>query len=97
MGSYDNPVPRVRDDEHATSEDFWTVGNTTRWLLLASRILGLSPERLVEDEYGATEGSERLLQDMGVGKEIPGKGSEPTNVWKMVMGNDLIEGEGALI
>lgn len=28
------PVPRVHDEANASSEDFWTVGNAVKWMLL---------------------------------------------------------------
>jgi hypothetical protein len=98
VGDCDAPVPKVRDDKNGTSEDFWTVGNTSRWLLLASRLLGLPLEPLDGEIQGqAVPNAEELLKEMGVGKPLPGKGTEPLNVWKMVIGKDLIENEGALI
>lgn len=97
VGSYDASVPPIKDDKHATSEDFWTVGNTARWLLLISRMLGLEPDAIGANEYGTVDNAEELLKEMGVGESIPGKGSEATNVWKMLIGKDLIDGEGDLI
>lgn len=28
------PVPRVHDEANSSSEDFWTVGNAVKWMLL---------------------------------------------------------------
>ncbi|KAK4689437.1 hypothetical protein P7C73_g671, partial [Tremellales sp. Uapishka_1] len=75
--SFDDAVPRVREpqDDGATSEDFWTVGNATRWMWLFSELLGIGSKDL----------------DMGAGPDGGG------NVWKMVMGGDMPEGDGDLI
>ena len=89
MGSYEAPVVSVHSDENSTSEDFWTVGNAARWMLLASRVLGL--------EKGGEAGEVGLLESMEIGKKLAGKGIDGENVWKMVMGKDMIEGEGELI
>lgn len=88
MGDYEQPMVQVHDDQHATSEDFWTVGNAARWMLLASRVLGLD---LTDDGEGG------VLGEMGIGKKLEGRGLDGENVWKMVMGSEMLEGEGALI
>lgn len=45
---YDEPVLKIAGDSGATSEDFWTVGNATKWMYLATQILDLplEPERI---------------------------------------------------
>lgn len=30
------PVPKVHDESNSSSEDFWTVGNAVKWMLLVS-------------------------------------------------------------
>ena len=91
VGSFESPMTKVHSDEGATSEDFWTVGNATRWMLLASRVLGLEP-----DVEGLQSGDADVLKSMEIGKKLQGKGVDGENVWKMVMGKDMIEGEGEL-
>lgn len=83
------PVAPKRDDSGATSEDFWTVGNAARWMLLATRLLGLKPEGKDTE----------LLESMGVGVPIAKVGEEGNglNVWKLLMGKDMPEGEGKVI
>jgi len=91
VGSFEEPVMRVHSDAGSTSEDFWTVGNATRWMLLASRVLGLDAEGdgLQVEEVG-------LLKSMEVGKKLEGNEVDRGNVWKMVMGKDLVEGEAEI-
>lgn len=100
------PMPPVKADKHATSEDFWTVGNATKWMYLATRILGLNIDAGDEksgDGADENEGEnvskedERILRDMGVGEkwDLKEKGNE-RNVWEMVMGSDLVKGEGVV-
>ena len=60
------------------------MGNAARWMLLASRLLGLKAE-------GEDAG---LLKSMDVGEPLERKGVDGMNVWKMVMGKDMLEGEG---
>ncbi|WVQ83736.1 hypothetical protein IAT38_005880 [Cryptococcus sp. DSM 104549] len=89
IGDFDRQALKVHDDDGATSEDFWTVGNSTRWMLLFDRLLGLK---------ASGKGDEaEILKKMGVGEPLVGKGVEGGNVWKMVMGDDMLEGEGELI
>jgi hypothetical protein len=38
---YDEPVPKINGGVGATSEDFWTVGNATKWMYLATRVLDM--------------------------------------------------------
>ena len=96
VGSYHSPVIRVHDDRHSTSEDFWTVGNATRWMLLASRLLGL-PLEDGKNGFKTSEEEKSLLKGMRVGQPLPAKGVDGENVWNMVMGDDALPGEGALI
>lgn len=111
VSDLDAPLPPVQSDKNGTSEDFWTVGNATRWMLLFSKILGLPVESTATEEgyvlpidnggmdipsYMSQEFRE-IIRDMGVGEKLLGKGEEGGNVWKMVMGQDLVEGEGELI
>ena len=86
VGSYGQEIAKVHSDKGSTSEDFWTVGNAARWLLLACRVLGLDPS----SDSKASE----LLRDMEVGKEMKGQAIHEENVWKMVMGSKMPEGEG---
>jgi hypothetical protein len=120
------PVRPIHDpvEPGSTSEDFWTVGNAVKWMLLASRVLGLGLDEQRESvhsgdgdgdgaEHGEREQKQKqdakqlgkldledveVLKRMGVGEDmwrgvqVHGKGAE--NVWKMVMGDDLGEGEG---
>ena len=89
VGSFEEPIMKIHSDAGATSEDFWTVGNACRWMLLASRVLGLKVEGagLKGDELG-------LLESMGLGTKLEGKEVDEDNVWRMVMGRDMMEGEG---
>ena len=91
VGGYEQPVPQVHTDPGSTSEDFWTVGNSTRWMLLFTRLLGLSntPNDLTQDEG-------QVLQSMEASKELEGKSLDYVNVWKMVMGKDMLQGEGEI-
>lgn len=93
VNDYEMPMVKVHADDGATSEDFWTVGNAARWMLLASRVLGLSPE--AEGGGVGTEEVE-LLKSMEVGKKMSDKGIDGVNVWKMVMGSDMLEGEAEI-
>ena len=110
----------MHDDAAATSEDFWTVGNATKWMLLASRLLDLSPQapsamgRMAKDTLDAasrmvgagrvepeaemrmTEAEEGVLASMGVGQGIEKRNDVATAVWKMVMGKDMLQGEGEI-
>lgn len=105
------PLPPIKRDKNATSEDFWTVGNATRWMLLFSKVLGLPVHSTATEEQHVlpidnggmdipsqmSQEFKEIIRDMGVGQKILGKGEEGGNVWKMVMGQDLVEGEGELI
>lgn len=102
------PYPKVHADENATSEDFWTVGNATRWMLVAARLIGLEPEHLGKERGGpvpdsTTDGHVQkkeqemeVLRSMEVGEKLHGKVVDGRNVWKMVMGNDMLPGEAEL-
>ena len=83
--NFSEPVPKVHSDCGATSEDFWTVGNVTRWGYLFTRLLALD------------EGKDEVLRTMQSGKALEGKGVDGTNVWELVMGQDKVQGEGHLI
>jgi hypothetical protein len=83
VGDFEQPVPKIHAKEGDTSEDFWTVGNACRWMVLVSRILGLK----------AKEGDE-VLGKMEAGRALVKKGEDGGNVWKLVMGDDMLEGEG---
>jgi hypothetical protein len=86
--NFEMTMPKIHGDDGATSEDFWTVGNAVRWMLLASRLTAGD---------GAVEGGEEgVLGKMKVEEKLEGKGVDGENVWKMVMGDDMIEGEGEL-
>lgn len=93
VGSYETTLPRVHDDKYASSEDFWTVGNAARWMLLFSRVLGL--DKPSEGVSLKTE-DVRLLEEMKIGEKLQGKGVDGENVWKMLMGSDMLEGEAEL-
>ena len=83
---------KVHGDKGATSEDFWTVGNAARWMVLASRVLGLddkSEGKVETEEIG-------VLNEMKIGERLEGKGMDVMNVWKMVMRSEMIDGEGEL-
>ncbi|WWC91987.1 uncharacterized protein L201_006941 [Kwoniella dendrophila CBS 6074] len=118
VGDFDKEAEKVHLDEGSTSEDFWTVGNSTRWMLLFDRLLGLSPEQNVSQPNGNTKengdkptlGKEEefgkvtitpqqvdILKSMEIGESLNDRGIDGINVWKMVMGNDMVEGEGELI
>ena len=88
---FDKPMIRVHSDNGATSEDFWTVGNATRWMLLADRLLGLP---VSGGELNAQESG--LLSGMEVGQKLGGVGVDGKNVWEMVMGKNMISGEGEI-
>lgn len=86
---FKRPMIPIKADKASTSEDFWTVGNATKWMLLTSRVLGLG----IDAGQDGGKGTRALLQEMGVGKALERK---EENVWKIVMGGDLVEGEGAI-
>ncbi len=90
VGSFEEPVQKVHADAGATSEDFWTVGNAARWTLLASRVLGLDVGEGLQGEEG------ELLKSMDIGKVLEGKEVDRENVWKMVMGSDMLDGEAEI-
>ncbi|WVQ94959.1 hypothetical protein IAU59_002049 [Kwoniella sp. CBS 9459] len=124
VGDFDREAQKVHDEEGATSEDFWTVGNAARWMLLFDRLLELPATQNANadrsnlngngdananakelgdaEEFGkvkVTTEQISVLESMDVGKKLNGKGVDVdgTNVWKMVMGDDLLDGEGDLI
>jgi hypothetical protein len=65
-------------------------------MLLASRLLGL-PLEDGKNGFKISEEEKSLLKGMGVGQQLPAKGADGKNVWNMVMGDDALPGEGALI
>lgn len=90
VGGYEQPVPLINDDIGSSSEDFWTVGNATKWMLLFSKVLGLSPPSTLESD------DRDILKSMEASEPIGGKEVDATAVWKMVMGGDLKDGEGEI-
>ncbi|ORY25443.1 hypothetical protein BCR39DRAFT_544106 [Naematelia encephala] len=94
VSDYDMPMIKVHADDAATSEDFWTVGNATRWMLLTARLLGLKVDNDGDVEMNAED--QGLLSGMDIGKPLLGKGEEGGNVWQMVMGDDMVKGEGEI-
>ncbi len=120
--NFERPMIKISSDLGSTSEDFWTVGNAVRWMLLTAKLVGLEvgedESSIVENEIGngnknkngnetsssqsqkeSTSSSLFLLRSMGVGQGIlsENKDEHGGNVWKMVMGDDLKEGDGQLI
>ena len=87
--TFDAPVIKVASDEGSTSEDFWTVGNSVRWMLLCAQLLGLSIT--AKGEEG------EVLRKMDVSGKMISKDEEGGNVWKMVMGDDMKKGEGEVL
>ncbi|ORX40487.1 trehalose synthase [Kockovaella imperatae] len=90
VGGYEQPVPPVRADIGSTSEDYWTVGNAAKWMLLFSKILQLQ----VPEGLGGTDAD--LLNGMRASERIGGKEVDATAVWQMVMGTDMLKGEGEI-
>lgn len=103
------PFPVVHPDSAAPSEDFFTVGNAARWLLLFSLLSGKPIKQehharfRVDRNEGTPEEEVRLLESMGLSQEggIGGKAAmekiNMANVWQMVMGEDMLEGDGRVI
>lgn len=52
---YDEPVPKINGGLGSTSEDFWTVGNATKWMYLATQVLEIPLEGFGE-KYGFETG-----------------------------------------
>jgi hypothetical protein len=92
VGDFDQAASKVHEDEGATSEDFWTVGNASKWMLLFDRLL-----QLPLDDTKANDEDVDLLKSMSIGKPLEKKGVDGVNVWEMVMGNALLEGEAEII
>jgi hypothetical protein len=78
-------------------------------MLVAARLIGLEPEHLGEERGGPVPDStsrtnghvqakeqELVLRSMEVGEKLHGKAVDGRNVWKMVMGNDMLPGEAEL-
>lgn len=99
------PIPLIQPDSSAPSEDFFTIGNATRWLLLFSLISGkaIDPGNHSESKGGKGHEEVELLKSMGLSEKDTVGGKEgmkqwgDRNVWDMVMGKDLREGEGRVI
>lgn len=91
--SFDAPMIKIATDEGSTSEDFWTVGNSVRWMLLCAQLLGIPA---TSDGGNGSEDNEEILRKMGVGMKLLARGEEGGNVWKMVMGDDMRQGEAEL-
>ncbi|KAL7423872.1 hypothetical protein Q5752_001457 [Cryptotrichosporon argae] len=98
---FESALPKVHADSGATSEDFWTVGNSARWLLLFSRVLGLDTAHAAADGKAGDKADDKadhaaLLEGMHAGKRLEGKAVDGENVWRMLMANDMLDDEGAL-
>ena len=90
VGGYEQPFPPVHSDIGSTSEDFWTVGNAAKWMLLFSKVLGLqSIGTMSADDRG-------VLDIMEASKPVGGREVDGTAVWQMVMGKDMLDGEGEI-
>jgi len=100
------PYPPVRGDEASPSEDFFTVGNAARWLLLWSLLDGRGVHA---DSQGLVDGDVELLAGMGLpvddgsgqvaaesGRAAMTRWNEQM-VWKMLMREDTLEDEGVLL
>jgi hypothetical protein len=100
------PYPPVRGDNASPSEDFFTVGNAARWLLLWSLLDGRGVKAR---SHELIDGDVELLVDMGIpvddgsgqfvakgGKAAMAKWNEDI-VWKMLMREDTLEDEGVLL
>lgn len=99
------PFPKVKPTPDGPSEDFFTIGNALKWLLLFSLISGkaISKDDHTEENGGMGDADVELLKSMGL-KETGWKGGKEAMreygdkaVWKMVMGDALEEGEGRII
>nr|AOR51716.1 trehalose synthase [Phaffia rhodozyma] len=60
-----------------TSEDFWSVGNASKWMLLWSRLAGLEVEN---------EADRNVL-----GRMLPENGAARSDIWKDMEGRDVWE------
>ena len=65
-----------------TSEDFWTVGNACKWMVLVGRLVGGG--KLVAEGGKDEQVLRELLGEGGEGKEW--EGMEGRNVWETVSG-----------
>ncbi|OWZ62460.1 hypothetical protein AYX14_05083 [Cryptococcus neoformans] len=92
VGNFDEAYRKIHDDDGATSEDFWTVGNATRWMLLFAKLLDLKIDQTGE----VNEQDVNVLKKLEKEK-LPNKGETGGNVWHMLMGDDMLKDEGALI
>jgi hypothetical protein len=66
---YDEPVPKISGGLGKTSEDFWTVGNATKWMYLATQVLQI-PLEGVGKEYGFETGDGGNVWKMAMGDDI---------------------------
>ena len=66
---YDEPVPKVDGGAGATSEDFWTVGNATKWMYLATQVLGM-PLDGVGQRFKFDIGSGDNVWKMAMGDDV---------------------------
>jgi hypothetical protein len=100
------PYPPIRGDEASPSEDFFTVGNAARWLLLWSLLDGRGVKAR---SHELIDGDVELLADMGIpvddgsGQFVPQGGKAAMAnwnedvVWKMLMREDTLPDEGVLL
>ncbi|KAJ9119096.1 hypothetical protein QFC22_003587 [Naganishia vaughanmartiniae] len=99
------PFPEVHPDESSPSEDCFTIGNAARWLLILSLMSGraASAEHHSARQGGDGEEDVNLLESMGLSRNDARGGREAFQeyneqaVWKMLMGDDIDEGEGRVI
>jgi alpha,alpha-trehalose phosphorylase (configuration-retaining) len=104
------PLPAVHEDEASPSEDFFTVGNAARWMLLWSLLDGRGLR--AGEVKGLTEDDFKLLTGMGLPPDDGGVGGQAEEalggkeamkkwnkkvVWEMLMGLDILEGEGVVL
>ena len=66
---YDEPVPKVNGGLGSTSEDFWTVGNATKWMYLATQVLGI-PLEGVGQNFGFETGDGGNVWKMVMGDDL---------------------------
>jgi hypothetical protein len=91
-------VTEVKPTPDGPSEDFFTVGNAAKWLLLFSLISGRSikPDAHSDEEVELLKSMGLRTEDWKGGKEEMKKWTGKA-VWKMVMADDVDEGEGRII
>lgn len=103
------PFPAVHPDGAAPSEDFFTVGNASRWLLILSLMSGKPIRRShherdeVIDGEADSDGEVELLKSMGLSEQgTPGGKSElmkvnGQNVYRMLMTEKHLEEQEAKV